>query len=73
MEALGVKTVSSFLINSTSTIAGVTIGAFYTQVGPIKGGVIGAILGAINSYWVDKRLIDPYFLENKDFLNNAYF
>ena len=72
MEALGVRTVSSFVINSTFAIAGATIGALFSPVGAIKGGVIGVIIGAINSYQVDKRLINPYFLENKDFLNNAY-
>ena len=72
MEALGVRTVSSFVINSTSAIAGATIGALFSPVGSIKGGVMGVIIGAISSYQVDKRLINPYFLENKDFLNNAY-
>jgi len=50
MEALGVRTVSSFVINSTSAIAGATIGALFSPIGAIKGGVIGVIIRAINSY-----------------------
>ncbi|EAR98833.2 transmembrane protein, putative (macronuclear) [Tetrahymena thermophila SB210] len=70
LKALGARSVCSSIISTGATALGLTIAALISPAaGAIAlGGVLGAIVGGICSYFVQKQYIDPYFLEEQNYI-----
>ncbi|KAL4505229.1 hypothetical protein ABPG72_016296 [Tetrahymena utriculariae] len=67
LHALGARTICSAGITTGVITLGAAIGSFIPVVGTVAGGLLGALVGGICSYFVEKNVIDPFFLvQNND-------
>ncbi|KAL4505225.1 hypothetical protein ABPG72_016292 [Tetrahymena utriculariae] len=66
LKALGARTICSAGITTGTITLGAAIGSFFPIIGTFAGGVLGALVGGICSYFVEKNVIDPIFLVQND-------